>query len=640
MKYLKIFFIAICILIFGIGSFYLGVNYESMQKQKEENYITQNMIAVVNTDEGILVDGNKKNYAADLMSFPDVNFTTTGLVDARDGVENGRYAAYIIIPNNFSRAINSINGKPERTSITYAVADNLRKDIREDVLQDIHDYIDGLSTNVSYVYVASIMDEFHEAQDGAGTVLKNDMDELKEVSEIDYEALVPPFLFPEVKREEWKVEAIDFTGHYKKLDETVNKIGSNYEGYLTEGRLAFEKLSEKRDVVSTSISNLTDTMNSIDIEYQYIDSEESVSENQLVYADGLNHLKEFDEDRMQQLSVTKNGLEEIVCGRNPYTSLAAVESSISDNKQDIDRIIRNIKSNQLGRTDVSVSWNSIGNRNQNDFWEDYMIVKRSSFEAMETKVESLDDTEDILSTIRDQLSGKIDEIDVDTERRVQNIITNEIVRPIEDNINAETARLQDEERQAEEKIKLFLQEMEDYDPLEYVDEEEIDEELLKAQEGIGEMEDAIEENNLTYFEFVTDVYDTADENYDALREKVETHNEEAISNIDTTIEKTKTSRQEKNQINSALLNDFTQKLSFTRLGTLENQTVNEFIVSPLQTEGVSEVQNLNKLSEEEKKSEEWVIATIAVLAAIILISRIFTYILQKKERGEMYETGL
>ena len=73
---------------------------------------------------------------------------------------------------------------------------------------------------------------------------------------------------------------------------------------------------------------------------------------------------------------------------------------------------------------------------------------------------------------------------------------------------------------------------------------------------------------------------------------------------------------------------------------MENQAVNEFIVSPLKIEGVDEVQTLNMSSDEKGNRKIPIIVAAAVVAAIILISRIFTYILQKKERGEMYETGL
>lgn len=642
MKRIKKLVAIVGILVFGIGSFHLGAIYKSQQGQPEKTYVTQNMIAVVNADEGALINGKKTNYAADFMSFPDINFTSTSLTDAREGVESGRYAAYIIIPNNFSQAITSINKKPEKASLVYEVSDNLREDIREDVLQDIRDFTTGLSTNISYVYVASIMDEFHGAQDGAKTVLENDHVELEEINAINNKMLISEFLFPEVKRKEWEVEEIDFAGHYEKLDETVHQLSNNYEAYLADGKLAFDELNQEKEVISTVILNITETMNSIDIEYRYADKGETVSQNQLVYAEGLTHLREFEKERMDRLSTTKNELGEIVIGESENADLEDVAQSISANQLNIERDIRDIAENQLDSREITISWNDIGygSVSQNDFWEQYMVVDKSKFDKLVDEVESFDETSDMLSDARGQLLDKIDEINAESERKIEYIIANEIVKPIVHNIDAESSRLQREERSAEEQLKLFIKRLEDYDPLEYVNQEEIDEDLLMAQENIGEMETAVEESNLTFFEFVSDVYDTTDENYEALREEVELYNDETLFNINSTIEETKTSRQEKNQINSTLLNDFTQKLSYTRLGTLENQAVNEFIVSPLKIEGVDEVQTLNMSSDEKGNRKIPIIVAAAVLAAIILISRIFTYILQKKERGEMYETGL
>lgn len=117
MKALKKITAFIGIIILGIGSFYLGSIYNSPKENNQQEVITQNLIAVVNADEGVYIDGKKVNYAADFMDFPNTNFASTGLMDARDGVENGRYAAYVILPNNFSQAVTSINTKPEKASV-------------------------------------------------------------------------------------------------------------------------------------------------------------------------------------------------------------------------------------------------------------------------------------------------------------------------------------------------------------------------------------------------------------------------------------------------------------------------------------------------------------------------------------------
>lgn len=638
MKALKKITAFIGIIIFGIGSFYLGSIYNSPKENNQQEVITQNLIAVVNADEGVYIDDKKVNYAADFMDFPNTNFASTGLMDARDGVENGRYAAYVILPNNFSQAVISINTKPEKASVVYKVADNLRSDVKEDILQDIRDFTTGLSTNISYIYVTSIINEFHGAQDGAETVLKNDEKELKEINAIDSQLLISDFLFPEVKREKWEVETVNFAQHFEKLNGTVTQINNDYETYLANGKLAFYELDKDRNIVQTIVLNLTDTLGTIDIEYKYNADNTSVSENQVVYADGIAHLRQFEKDRTDSLTTTKNELGEIIIGDDTMTDLVDVSRSISENQIRLENRIKNIAAHQLDERNITVSWNDVGKGSvsQNDFWDDYMVVDKELFYSLMDDAQRYDVTADMLKDVRESLFTKVSEIDTNPDRKVQSIITNEIVRPIEKNIDAETGRLQKGEKDAQKILWTYLGLLDNYDPLEFVDTEEINGELLKAENSMKEMEDVIEENNLTYYEFVSDVYDTSDENYENLRKEVETHNETSASNIEMTIQQTKEKRSEKNQINTELLNDFAKKLPFTRLGTLENREVNEFIVSPINIEGTEYTQNRAILTKTDKGHLP--VAAVAVVAVIILISNFL--LIYTKERRSRHETGL
>ena len=74
-----------------------GVYSVKYRQNQEENKSTITTIAVVNADTGTVVDGKKINYASELMGFPDTNFESTGLEEAREGIATDRYAAYILI---------------------------------------------------------------------------------------------------------------------------------------------------------------------------------------------------------------------------------------------------------------------------------------------------------------------------------------------------------------------------------------------------------------------------------------------------------------------------------------------------------------------------------------------------------------
>ena len=79
----------------GIFAFGAGIYYERhTQKVLEGKKEITSTIAVVNMDEGIVIDEAQINYASQLTSFPNDNFVITGLNDAKSGIENGIYAAY------------------------------------------------------------------------------------------------------------------------------------------------------------------------------------------------------------------------------------------------------------------------------------------------------------------------------------------------------------------------------------------------------------------------------------------------------------------------------------------------------------------------------------------------------------------
>lgn len=93
-------------------------------------------IAVVNMDNGVRVGNEHINYASQLMSFPNDHFVVTGLTDAKAGIENGTYAAYIVIPETFSESVVSIENNPKKVMLVYQYNNKL---IMESEIQAVND---------------------------------------------------------------------------------------------------------------------------------------------------------------------------------------------------------------------------------------------------------------------------------------------------------------------------------------------------------------------------------------------------------------------------------------------------------------------------------------------------------------------
>lgn len=77
-------------------------------------------------------------------------------------------------------------------------------------------YTDSLNSNVSYMYVNNILKEFHEAQDGAGYVMENDLKVTKAIESIEVQDLVTLVEMPEIHEKENKAEMMDISEYAAK----------------------------------------------------------------------------------------------------------------------------------------------------------------------------------------------------------------------------------------------------------------------------------------------------------------------------------------------------------------------------------------------------------------------------------------
>ena len=163
---------AIAILAIGgvAGSSLERYNQDKIAQSKEQ----VDVIAVVNMDEGITDGEEQINYASQLMEMPGDNYVTTGLNEAKMGIENGSYAAYIIIPEDFSESIASVESNPEKVLLEYTFNPNLDEEAARQAISDVNAFEATLNTNVAYMYVDAIMTAFHDVQDDASTILRND----------------------------------------------------------------------------------------------------------------------------------------------------------------------------------------------------------------------------------------------------------------------------------------------------------------------------------------------------------------------------------------------------------------------------------------------------------------------------------
>ncbi len=152
----------ISIVLFQTILIFIGIlagmqNEKNIIKQEEQAEIVTD-IAVVNLDEGVFEENKKSFYFSEVMNLEEDFFVSENLEAARAGINNGSYAAYILIPAEFSQNAVSINNTPkEPLKAIVIVVDNY--DIVKELGSEIEDFFtktgrDGLGLGIYLIISA------------------------------------------------------------------------------------------------------------------------------------------------------------------------------------------------------------------------------------------------------------------------------------------------------------------------------------------------------------------------------------------------------------------------------------------------------------------------------------------------------
>lgn len=278
----------------------------SVNEVKESNSLITDKIAIVNLDEGVIIQDEKVNYAEKLIIDLADNFLFTGLEDARQGYATGIYAGYLIVPATFSESVVSLNDTPIRAEISYAINDNLREDVKEEVIYDVLTLMNDINDSVSYMYLHSVLDDFHTAQDEADTVMNNDLKEKEAIDAVqadDLVALVPMTEFTVVEN---TIEPVDISDYMLQNMEFTNQIGLKYTEYLMASETDHMKINEEALLLMDEMGNMSGIMESSN----FSQSEDGSS----LYQDGAEELDTLLEEYNAALGEEETKISENVLG--------------------------------------------------------------------------------------------------------------------------------------------------------------------------------------------------------------------------------------------------------------------------------------------------------------------------------------
>lgn len=605
-------------------------SYEANSQLIKANVKT---IAVVNSDTGTYVNDEYMNYASRLLDFLDENYVITNLEAARTGIEDGTYAAYILIPSSFSENLVSLNTKPVKVSLEYAINGSLVEERRVETVYRIVDFERNLNSEMSYMYLSSILDEFHDVQDGAQVIMDNDRKEIDVISAIQPVDLVEMVPVPELVRVENSIEPLDVTDYNGKNTELISEIDNSYTYFLN---LSEKDLAALKDQGSQLTERWNQTENMVQSIKIHTDEE-----GNLIYEKGLEEIEEWlleyntvlltgkedeVEEKAEELSVFLNEqADELELLSDDYDTALALE------KKEVCLEILAVMDEAAARGE-SVSANDIG------------AVLDNHFAAVGSGAEMLvserlrQEGRNIQERIEQETLFEIPRIDMET---LSEQVEEKVVLPVAKRLEA----IQEEMNGGYEDNRAALQNygalLTDYDPMENVDKAVIQEYIGGIQENNILLHTTVVENYQENMEYVRDVYESTEENISVLQENILDSRELNNQAVEEGLREAKEVKSSTSEVNQALLADFSVKLPYTRIGNLENTQACDFIVDPVRLKSMGDIEmavesaagekiTVKEIRAEERSTKPAVVWYVLLVMLIVSLTGVLVCSLIKK----------
>lgn len=294
------FGLAVLSVISGIAGMQIERSYQRELEIKKEHVST---IAVVNMDDGVLQDTEHINYASKLMSFPSESFVVTGLTDAKAGIENGSYAAYIVIPETFSASVTSIENDPKKVTLGYQYNPRLDEEAKVQAVYQVNAFINLFNSNIAYMYMDAILAEFHRVQDDSAAILANDNAELNLLESVNIPQLIGTAEPIEEGAVDYDVEQVDIASYITQNDALMEALFLGYTQAVEEGITDYGTIQETSAGVDVAAEEFFST-------YQTV-LEDTAAEQAVIMEEGKESLEEAVGAYNQEVISQKEEIERI-----------------------------------------------------------------------------------------------------------------------------------------------------------------------------------------------------------------------------------------------------------------------------------------------------------------------------------------
>lgn len=730
-KWLKIALCSAGALALLILSGIIGMHIErDRQKALELQKEHVSTIAVVNMDNGVRVGNEHINYASQLMSFPNDHFVVTGLTDAKAGIENGTYAAYVVIPETFSESVVSIENNPKKVMLVYQYNNKLIVESEIQAVNDVNAFIVLLNSNTAYMYLDAIMAEFHRIQDDSSTILANDNKELELLAGVNAAKLIAaaePVEETSVNHEIQPVELTAYTTRNRALldnllfsyseafqkgkedytviqkenneveiaadnfllayDAVIQDTAEEHARLLTEGR---DKLAEAVSLCSQSDEVQEEALKSLvaDIISMQLEADRKSAESQLQEIieiirnsddEALKDLQQrweteyqdlrlkVDETLVQKSGACRENLEELV--KDAYVqgycdALDDLGGQIDSLKEDADS--KSIAVNKLQEAiDNNMSSGPFTTQAEDHIGKFEAVVREQldsisidwdppdmSFPEVSGRASDGNDEEDgesyaiFLTTFNDEeaidsvVRETLDLFKMKSEsEQIDDVIQTYFVDALSEESKRQMARLSDEKQLLSQTIKNYEASLVGFDPLQYVENADLNACLNDIEANTGEMLHTVEQNNSDYMLYATEMYTHTTERISQVRKSLDEAYSQTTENVTDCINDLISSREAINSQNVSLLEGFANSLRYTRVESQGNAEVYDYIVNPVvsQISGLTVANTAEPALKKGNPMKVWLVLVLGIGILLCLAEVVIDFRQQYEKQAEKDE---
>lgn len=248
---LKPFLMIFSIIIFAsAASFFVGRQFEVRKALLEQKAAIKNNeateIAVVNQDLGTNYKDKNVNYASEFVKSLDEDFVLTNRDAGKNGLKDGKYAAMVIIPGNFSQNVTTINDvTPSKVEIYYETNNELSKENKLIASAKISDLQNKLNNKLSYIYVSAVFDELHKGQDYVSDALKNDNTDLDAINSINDADILESINLTQLEDEDIDIKDLDLNKNFEDNKNIIKDIDQKYRDRLIAKEKSFSEIGDE-----------------------------------------------------------------------------------------------------------------------------------------------------------------------------------------------------------------------------------------------------------------------------------------------------------------------------------------------------------------------------------------------------------